>query len=196
MTECSGNRMTTQQLLQGINIFLIGMMGTGKTTIGKILAQRLGYRFFDTDVLIERVTQKTINHIFTTQGEETFRDIESQVLAELSACTRSVVATGGGIILRPKNWSYLHHGLIIWLDTPVDLLTKRLAKDETRPLLQDADLTVKLQSLLAQRQHLYAQGDLHILIQENQSPDNIVKEIFEVIPTVIKPQLNTSPENN
>ena len=191
-----GNRMTTQQLLQGVNIFLIGMMGTGKTTIGKILAQRLGYRFFDTDVLIERVTQQTINSIFTTQGEEAFRDIESQVLAELSACTRSVIATGGGIILRPKNWSYLHHGLIIWLDTPVNLLTKRLAKDQTRPLLQDEDLTIKLQSLLAQRQPLYAQGDLHILIQENQSPHDIVKEIFEVIPTVIKPQLNTSQENN
>lgn len=188
--------MTTQQLLQGVNIFLIGMMGTGKTTIGKILAQRLGYRFFDTDVLIERVTQQTINSIFTTQGEEAFRDIESQVLAELSACTRSVIATGGGIILRPKNWSYLHHGLIIWLDTPVNLLTKRLAKDQTRPLLQDEDLTIKLQSLLAQRQPLYAQGDLHILIQENQSPHDIVKEIFEVIPTVIKPQLNTSQENN
>ncbi|MEM8780765.1 MAG: shikimate kinase [Cyanobacteria bacterium P01_G01_bin.49] len=188
--------MTTQQLLQGVNIFLIGMMGTGKTTIGKILAQQLEYRFFDTDILIERVAQKTINDIFATEGEEVFRDIESQVLAELSACTKSVIATGGGIVLRPQNWSYLHHGLIIWLDVPTNLLAKRLARDKTRPLLRDTELTLKLQSLLAQRQSFYAQGDLHICIQENQSPNDITKRIFEIIPTVIKPQVKISQDNN
>ena len=95
--------MTMQQLLQGVNVFLIGMMGSGKTTVGQKLAQRLNYRFFDSDVLIERVTQQSINDIFATQGEETFREFETQVLSELAACTKSVIATGGGMVLKPIN---------------------------------------------------------------------------------------------
>ncbi|MEA5532687.1 shikimate kinase [Crocosphaera sp. XPORK-15E] len=185
-----------QQLLQGVNIFLIGMMGTGKTTVGQILAKRLDYRFFDTDVLIERVTGQTINDIFATDGEDTFRDIETQVLAELAPYTKSVIATGGGIILQQKNWSYLHHGLIIWLDSPVDLLIKRLAEDTTRPLLQATDLNLKLASLLEQRRSLYAQGDLQIKINDQQTPDDIVTQILAMIPTVIKPKLEITQNNN
>lgn len=172
--------------LQGISIFLIGMMGTGKTTVGQVLAQRLGYRFFDSDDLIERVTQQSINGIFTSQGEESFRDIESKVLAELSAYTKSVIATGGGIVLRPTNWSYLHHGLIIWLDAPVEVLKKRLVEDTTRPLLQESDLTFKLSTLLEQRRALYQQADLHIHIEENQTPEQITAKLIEQIPTVLK----------
>ncbi len=178
-----------QQLLQGVNIFLIGMMGTGKTTIGKKLAQRLNYRFFDSDVLIERVTQQTINEIFATEGEEGFRQIESQILSELAACTKSVIATGGGIVLKQKNWSYLHHGLIVWLDTSIEILIERLAKDKTRPLLQETDLSLKLQSLLEQRRSLYAQSDLQIMIDEEKTPDDIVDQILELVPTVIQPKL-------
>ncbi|MEA5510893.1 shikimate kinase [Crocosphaera sp. UHCC 0190] len=185
-----------QQLLQGVNIFLIGMMGTGKTTVGQVLAKRLSYRFFDTDVLIERVTQQTINDIFATEGEEAFRDIESQVLAELAAYTKSIIATGGGIILQQKNWSYLHHGLIIWLDSPVDLLIKRLAEDTTRPLLKATDLNLKLEFLLEQRRSLYAQSDLHIRINDQQTPDDIVTQILAMIPTVIKPKLEIFQNNN
>lgn len=188
--------MTVRQSLQGVSIFLIGMMGTGKTTVGKVLAQQLGYRFFDSDELIEQVTRQSINDIFAAEGEDKFREIESQVLAELSACTKSVIATGGGAILRAKNWSYLHHGLIIWLDSSVDLLVKRLAEDQTRPLLQDTDLTLKLNTLLEKRKPLYAQSDLHILLEENYSPDDIVDQIFTLIPTVIKPQISVSQDNN
>ena len=95
--------------LQGLNLYLIGMMGTGKTTVGQRLAKELGYRFFDTDVLIERVAQKSINELFAEEGETFFRDLESRVLGEVSACTRSVIATGGGAVLRPVNWSYLRY---------------------------------------------------------------------------------------
>ncbi len=185
-----------QQLLQGVNIFLVGMMGTGKTTVGQKLAQRLNYRFFDTDVLIERVAQRSINDIFATQGEETFRQLETEVISELAACTKSVIATGGGIILKPINWSYLHHGLIVWLDASVPILTKRLAKDKSRPLLQETDLNLKLHSLLEQRQSLYAQSDLQIIIDEHQTPDDIVEQILELVPTVIKPKLKISQEHN
>ncbi|MDJ0507732.1 MAG: shikimate kinase [Crocosphaera sp.] len=177
-----------QQLLQGLSIFLVGMMGTGKTTVGQKLAQRLNYRFFDSDVLIERVTQQSINDIFATQGEEEFRQIESQILSELSACTKSVIATGGGIVSKPKNWGYLHHGLIVWLDTSIPILTKRLARDNTRPLLQETDLSSKLQSLLEKRRSLYAQSDLQIIINEEQTPEEIVAQILELVPTVIQPK--------
>jgi shikimate kinase len=166
--------------LQGISIFLIGMMGTGKTTVGEILARRLGYRFFDTDVLIERVADNTIQQIFVDDGEDYFRDLETKVLAELSACTKSVIATGGGIVMRPANWSYLHHGLIVWLDAPVDLLEQRLADDKSRPL------KAKLSLLTEQRRPLYQQADLCISIVGDRTPEQIADELIEKIPTVLK----------
>ncbi|MFW6296706.1 MAG: shikimate kinase, partial [Halothece sp.] len=121
--------MMNQDLLQGLNIFLIGMMGSGKTTIGQRLAQKLEYRFFDTDVLIEQVTKQTINDLFATEGEEGFRAIETQVLQQIASYTRSVIATGGGIILRRTNWGHLQQGLIVWLDPPIDLIVERLETD-------------------------------------------------------------------
>lgn len=178
-----------QELLQGINVFLIGMMGTGKTTVGKLLAQELGYRFFDTDVLIERVTQQPIDKIFATTGEKNFREIESQVLAEVAACTKSVIATGGGVILRAQNWSHLRHGLIIWLDSPVELLTARLVDDQARPLLQKTDLTSKLNYLLEQRRPLYAQGDMRICINKNDTPEMLISKILKNIPSKIRSKL-------
>ncbi|MDJ0580597.1 shikimate kinase [Crocosphaera sp.] len=188
--------ITMQQLLQGVNVFLVGMMGTGKTTVGKKLAQRLDYRFFDSDVLIEKVTGQSINDIFASQGEETFRQLETEVLSELAACTKSVISTGGGSVLKPKNWSYLHHGLIVWLDVSIPLLTKRLAKDTTRPLLQKTDLSLKLESLLEERRSLYAQSDLQIIIDRYQTADDTVEQILELIPTVIKTKLESSQEFN
>ncbi len=185
-----------QQLLQGVNVFLVGMMGTGKTTVGQKLAQRLNYRFFDSDVLIERVTGQSITDIFATQGEETFRQLETEALSELAACTKSVIATGGGMVLKPKNWSYLHHGLIVWLDVSIPILTQRLARDTTRPLLQASDLSLKLQSLLEQRRPLYAQSDLQIIIDKYQTPDDTVDQILELVPTVIKTKLEISQESN
>ncbi|MEC4983109.1 MAG: shikimate kinase [Oscillatoria sp. PMC 1068.18] len=177
-----------RDLLQGLNVFLIGMMGTGKTTVGQVLAKQLGYRFFDTDILLERVAGKTINEIFAEEGEEKFRDLESKILQELSAYTRSAIATGGGIILRRQNWSYLHHGLIVWLDVPTEILLERLREDKTRPLLQQADLASKLESLLEQRISLYAQADLHISITREQTPEEIADAIASKIPTVLKPE--------
>jgi shikimate kinase len=172
-------------ILKGLSIYLIGMMGSGKTTVGQVLAQQLGYRFFDTDVLIERVTNQTINQIFANDGEERFRKIETQVLAQLSAYTKSVVATGGGIVLKQQNWSYLRQGLVIWLDASVDVLMQRLAKDDTRPLLKESDLKQKLVSLLEQRQLLYAEADLRIVIEITQTPEEIVSQIEHKIPTVV-----------
>ena len=175
-------------LLKGLNIYLIGMMGSGKTTVGKLLAKKFNYRFLDTDILIETIAGKTINEIFAQEGEAKFRELETKVLGEICAYTRSVISTGGGIVLKAKNWSYLHYGLIVWLDTPVELLVKRLAGDDTRPLLKETDLNLKLTSLLEQRKSFYEEADLHMFIEESQTPEEIVREIITQIPSKIKPE--------
>jgi shikimate kinase len=189
--------LIVNNLLQGLNVFLIGMMGAGKTTVGQLLANKLGYQFFDTDVLIEKVARKTINEIFADDGEDAFRQLESQVLSELSAHTKLAIATGGGIVLRHLNWSYLHHGLIVWLDAPVEVLVERLQNDTSRPLLQDANPAQALQTLLNQRNLLYAEADLHIPVSATETPEQIAGAIIAKIPTVLKsPPADSSNPNN
>jgi shikimate kinase len=178
-----------EHLLRGINLYLIGMSGSGKSTVGRLLAQQMGYGFLDTDEVLIKVTGKTISQLFTEVGEVTFRQMESDVLGQVCAYTRLSVATGGGIILRQENWSYLHHGLIVWLDVPVELLLMRLAEDTTRPLLQGSDRDLKVRSLLEQRQALYAQADLQITVREGETPEQIATRVLEAIPTVIKPNI-------
>jgi shikimate kinase len=179
-------------LLQGLNIYLIGMMGVGKTTIGQLLADKLNYRFLDTDLIIETAANKTINEIFEREGEVSFRLIETEVLGEVSNYIRTVISTGGGIVLNPKNWSYLHYGLIIWLNAPLELLIKRLAQDRSRPLLKEVDLKLKLESLLEQRKPLYGQADLSIEIEANQTPEEITTEIIKQIPSKIRPEFKAN----
>lgn len=173
-------------LLQGLNVYLIGMMGAGKTTVGRLLAAHLQYGFLDTDDVITKAAGKTINEVFAKDGEEAFRSLESDVLSKVCAHTKLAVATGGGIILRRRNWSYLHCGLVVWLDAPVDVLYNRLAADTTRPLLQDADLKEKLRTLVAGRQALYSEADLHITIALDEAPEQIAQRIITAIPSVLK----------
>lgn len=173
-------------LLKGINIYLIGMMGSGKTTVGHLLAHQLGYRFFDTDILIEKIADRTVNEIFAENGEEAFRQLESQVLSDLSAYTNLAIATGGGIVMRRFNWSYLRHGLIVWLDAPVDVLVERLKSDRTRPLLQNANPAQALSQILEQRRSLYAEADLHIRVNASETPEQIAARVIAEIPTVLK----------
>lgn len=186
-----------KDLLKGINVFLIGMMGVGKTTVGQQLARQLGYGFLDTDAIIEQLAGKTVNEIFSNDGEEAFRQLEAQVLSEVAAYTNLTVATGGGIVLRQLNWSYLHHGLVIWLDAPVSVLIERLKNDNTRPLLQTPDPAQALQTLLDARRQLYAEADLCIPITATQTPEEIAARIITEIPTVLKsPKVAPSDQEN
>ncbi|MCM0592185.1 MAG: shikimate kinase [Gloeotrichia echinulata IR180] len=173
-------------LLQGVNVYLIGMMGTGKTTVGRLLAKQLEYGFVDTDDVIVQAAGRSINQLFAQEGEIGFRQLESDILAQVCAYTKLTIATGGGIVLRTENWSYLHHGLIVWLDAPVELLYTRLLEDTTRPLLQDIDPQAKLRSLLEQRQPLYSQADLRITVSEGETPEAIAHKVMEAIPSVLK----------
>lgn len=178
----------TNNLLKGVNLYLVGMMGAGKSTVGQVLAQHLGYGFVDTDTVIEKAAGgRSITQLFQDEGEAGFRQLESQILEQLCSFTKLVIATGGGIVLKQQNWSYLHHGLIVWLDVSVEILYARLAEDTTRPLLQDSDPKGKLRSLLEQRQHLYSQADLRISVSEEQTPEQIATRILDEIPSVLKP---------
>ena len=113
------------------------------------------------------------------------------MLAELSAYTRLVIATGGGIVSRSQNWSYLRHGLIIWINVPVEVLQSRLSKDTSRPLLQTGDPLAKLQLLLQERRSLYAQADLEITVGPQEAAEQVAQRLLSEIPTVLKPNSTT-----
>ena len=170
-------------MLKGVNLYLIGMMGAGKTTIGHLLSQHLDYRFFDTDAVIEQAAKQPINQIFADSGEATFRQLETQVLAQLSPYTRLVIATGGGIVLSRENWSHLRHGVVVWLDVPIEQLHDRLRHDTSRPILhaQNTNLKETLQTLSDQRQSLYRQADLQITVMADESPTQVATRVVEAI---------------
>lgn len=172
--------------LQGINLYFVGMMGAGKSTIGQLVGQTLSYQFFDTDRVIEQAAGQSVSQIFTTSGESSFRQLETQVLAELSAYTRLVIATGGGIVSQPQNWSYLQQGLVIWLNVPIELIYSRLKKDTTRPLLQTADPLAKLQLLMQERRPLYAEADLEIVVRPGEPAERVASRVIDRIPEALK----------
>ncbi|GJJ04776.1 hypothetical protein RugamoR64_53140 [Duganella rhizosphaerae] len=138
------------------NVFLVGLMGAGKTTIGRILARKLGLKFVDSDHEIEARTGASIPWIFEIEGEQSFRRREADVIRELTAQPDLVLATGGGAILNPDNRAYLRErGTVIYLRATVNSILQRTAHDKNRPLLQTADPRKKLEELMATRDPLY-----------------------------------------
>lgn len=173
-------------LLQGINLYLVGMMGAGKSTTATHLARHLGYRCFDTDTLIERVAEQSVSDMFAQQGEAAFRQLEHQVLSQLAAYQRSVISTGGGIVLDTANWSYLRCGLVVWLDVAPEVLMQRLRGDRTRPLLQTENPQQQLETLLDRRRSQYAQADIHLRVAAEDTPDALSQRILAEVPKVVK----------
>jgi shikimate kinase len=175
-----------RQRLEGLNLYLVGMMGSGKSTAGRHLAERLGYRFLDADSSIEQVAGRSIPELFASEGETGFRDLEAAVLNQIASWHSLVVATGGGVVTRPENWGQLQQGVVIWLDASDALLLERLSADPTpRPLMQSDDPAERLAELLRQRRPLYAQADLHI-VQDGRSADQVAEQILEALPGVLK----------
>ena len=138
-------------------IILIGMPGSGKSTVGRYLARRLGVPFLDTDQVIEKRLGSTIRSLFEREGEECFRTLEEQVLEEItSAPGVGVLSTGGGAVLRPTNREKLRRsGPVVYLHALPEDIYSRLRRDTTRPLLQTADPLQRLHSLYAERDPLY-----------------------------------------
>ena len=178
--------LSLKERLSGRSIYLIGMMGSGKTSTGRPLAKRLGYGFVDADAVIEQVAGCTIPEIFERDGEAGFRSIESQVLNAISQRHSLVVATGGGVVTKPENWGQLHSGIVVWLDVNQAQLIERLRDDSTqRPLLQQPNPEAALDTLLQERRPLYGEADLTVVIKD-ESPDAVADGILQLLPTLIK----------
>lgn len=147
------------------NIYLVGLMGAGKTTVGRQLAKRLHRRFLDSDHEIEARTGVRIPVIFEIEGEAGFRKREAQVLAELARTTGLVLATGGGAILAPDNRRCLREsGLVVYLSATPEVLFERTRHDKNRPLLRVDDPLAKLRELYVQRDPLYREA-AHLVVE-------------------------------
>lgn len=141
---------------RGMNIVIIGLMGSGKSTVGKLVAQSLGFTFVDTDHLITETAGRSIPEIFASEGEAAFRQRETEVLRSLSGRQRLVIATGGGIVTQPQNVPLLRQlGAVVWLDAEPARLHQRIAHNHERPLLHTADPAATLQQIHEQRHPLY-----------------------------------------
>lgn len=177
---------TLKQRLAGRSLYLVGMMGSGKTSTGRPLAERLGYGFVDADAVIEQAAGCSIPELFERDGEAGFRSLESQVLSAISQRHSLVVATGGGVVTQPENWGMLHSGIVIWLDVVPDQLLQRLNADSTvRPLLQTADPEAALNALLNERRPLYAEADLTVVIND-ETPEAVADGILQLVPSLLK----------
>lgn len=138
-------------------VFLVGPMGSGKTTLGRRAAGLLGMDFIDCDEEIERRTGASVNLIFDIEGEVGFRSRESRLLEELAGRDGALIATGGGVVTVPENRSVLRRsGLVVWLPTSVQQQLRRLEMDKKRPLLQAPDRRARLEAMARERDPLYA----------------------------------------
>lgn len=173
--------------LQGLNLYLVGMMGAGKSAAGRPLAEALGYRFLDADQVLEQSAGRSIPSLFESEGEDGFRALETAVLDRITSWHSLVVATGGGVVTRPVNWGHLRQGVVVWLDAPSPLLLSRLRTDPTpRPLLATGDPAERLETLLASRRPLYAQADLRVEQREGEDPQAVAQRVLEALPTILK----------
>lgn len=160
------------------NIILVGLMGSGKTSVGKVLARLLGKSFVDSDHEIERVTGVRIPVIFEIEGETGFRARERKMIEELTARENILLATGGGAVLADANRALLKaRGTVIYLHAPVKSLLKRTMRDRNRPLLQVADPAAKFQSLYEQRDPLYREVAHLVVDTGNQSVRSLAGQI-------------------
>ena len=174
------------EALQNVNLYLIGMMGSGKTSVGELVSRQLGsYTFLDTDATLEAATKRTVADIFEKDGEAAFRELEGSIMEQVAAYVRLVVATGGGVVTRQQNWASLRQGIVVWLDPDVETLTARLSSgDEAgkRPLLQEADVGATLAATLEKRREFYEQCDVRVSIQgEENASDTAARVVADAL---------------
>ena len=164
------------------NIFLVGSMGAGKSTIGRRLAAALGKDFVDADQALEERTGVEIPLIFELEGEAGFRKRESEMLAKLVTREGIVLATGGGVVLSAQNRAHLaQRGFVVYLDAPVDLLVTRAARDRHRPLMQTEDPRATMRELVRVRDPLYREAADIVVRSTHRSSRFVVGEILQRI---------------
>ena len=169
-----------------MNLFLIGYRGTGKTTVGRCLAARLGWRAVDADEWLERKAGQSIAEIFATGGETAFRDLETDVVAELAALERAVVSLGGGAVLREQNRRVIAgRGRTVWLRANPDTIVARLSADSTtaerRPNLTVSGGYAEVAALLASRSPVYRECANVSVDTEGKTPEQIADEVVSLL---------------
>ncbi|HTL48224.1 MAG TPA: shikimate kinase [Verrucomicrobiae bacterium] len=161
-----------------MNVYLVGMMGSGKSSTGQALASLLDLRFVDVDREIQKSESAAVAEIFEKKGEPYFREAESRELERVSRESGQVVATGGGVVLKESNIRVMRRtGKIVYLKTSVDWLVSRLAHDTERPLLKGEDLEVRLGKLARQRASYYDKAGDFVFVTDGKTPEAVAVEI-------------------
>ena len=161
-------------------MWLVGMMGSGKTTVGEAVANRMEVPFFDTDSMVAEMARLPIPAIWDGVGEEGFRRLENEVVATIPE-SDAVVAAGGGAVLSKQNRERMTRGgFVVWLRCSPESLAKRIGEQGDRPLLENADVPGTLARILEQRAPLYEQVATHIIDTEHRSIEDVVSEVVEV----------------
>lgn len=174
----------TQGLVLHKTVVLVGMMGSGKSAIGRTLAQRLSVPYVDSDHEIEAAANATIAEIFARDGEDFFRNREAEVIARLLKSAPCVLSTGGGAFLAERNRKAIaEHGVAVLLDADVDLLWERVRHKDTRPLLKTPDPRATLARLLAERGPIYALAELHAKADPAFSIEDMTEQVLDVLLT-------------
>lgn len=165
--------------LAPLNLVLLGFMGTGKTSVGKILAHRLGWIFLDTDAMIEKDVGSPVREIFKISGEDAFRDLEAKTIGLVSLMDKAVIATGGGVPLRESNMQALQkHGVTVCLTADPDTILDRVKNDAgVRPLLKGADPAAVIRKLLADRRAAYARAK-HTVPTDGLTPAQVAASVL------------------
>jgi shikimate kinase len=176
-------------LLDGRSIVLVGLMGCGKSSVGRRLAARLGLGFVDADEEIERVAAKSIVEIFADHGEAYFRDGERRVIARLLSSGSQVLATGGGAFINPETRAKIRErGISVWLRADLPVLMRRVSKRDSRPLLRTGDPEATMRDLIDKRYPIYAEAD--ITVESRDVPHDVI--VNEVI-AALKARLASMP---
>jgi shikimate kinase len=167
------------------NIALVGFMGTGKSSVGRMVAEQLHFAFLDTDELIEFRAGKSVSAIFAEQGEPAFRKMEEAVVAELATRKRVVISTGGGVAAVPANLASLReHSLVVCLWASPEKIWERVRGQSHRPLLREADPVEKIRQLLADREPFYKQADI-LLNTELRSLREVAQQVIHQFKAVV-----------
>jgi len=163
------------------NVVLTGFMGSGKSTVGRLLAERLGYAYCDLDEYIVTETGSSVNELFARYGEPHFRQMEHEAVRKVAAGSRQVIATGGGAVINPENRRLMHEcGMVVNLQASVQAICSRLRHATDRPLLKADNSLEKVAAMLAEREQYYADADIRI-DTTGKKVEDIVAEILRFL---------------
>ncbi|TCU10523.1 shikimate kinase [Rhizobium sullae] len=165
------------------NLILVGLMGAGKSSVGRLVAHQLGVPFIDSDVEIERVSRMAISELFAAYGEEEFRALETRVMKRLLKNGPRVISTGGGAFVNEQTRKHIKKsGLSVWLKADLDVLWERVNKRDTRPLLKTENPKQTLKNLMNARYPIYAEADITVLsrdVRKEIMADEVLKAMIE-----------------